>query len=259
MPEPVFHRDDAVFTPTPHARGPWDPEAQHGGAPAALIVRAIEELGTGLALARLSIDFLGAVPLAPLTVRAGVARPGRRFAVAEVTLSAHGRDCCFARATLVRRAPVAVPGGAGGIPGRRLAGPEAGHASPFPGGDGALGFHTTAMDIRFVRGDYGIGPADVWFRLQVPLVDEQPASPLETLAAAADFGNGVSRELDFDGFLFVNLDLLVEVARAPRGEWIALSARTELGPEGTGVARSVLHDLDGPAGAASQTLFVAPR
>ena len=82
---------------------------------------------------------------------------------------------------------------------------------------------------------------------------------METLAAAADFGNGVSHVVDFDRFLFVNLDLSIEITREPRGEWIGLAARTELGDDGTGVARSVLHDADGVVGRAAQTLFVAPR
>jgi hypothetical protein len=32
------------FLPTELARGPWDPGAQHGGAPAALIARAVERV-----------------------------------------------------------------------------------------------------------------------------------------------------------------------------------------------------------------------
>jgi acyl-CoA thioesterase len=115
------------------------------------------------------------------------------------------------------------------------------------------------MEIRFIDGSYGNGPADVWFRMRRPLVDAEAPSPVQTLAAAADFGNGVSHVLDFDRFVFVNLDLTIQVAREPRGEWIALAARTDLGTDGTGVARSVLHDTDGVVGDAAQTLFVAPR
>src|SRR6478609_7796852 len=97
-PDPIFFSaSHGVFAPTGHARGPWDADALHGGAPAALIVRTIEELGTGLALGRLTIDYLGPVPLAPLTLAASVVRPGRRFAVAEATVEADGRRRCFAR------------------------------------------------------------------------------------------------------------------------------------------------------------------
>jgi acyl-CoA thioesterase len=266
-PEPIFHSlGDNVFAPTGHARGPWDPDALHGGAPTALVVRAVEGLGTGLSLGRLTIEFLGPVPLAPLSVAASVVRPGRRFAVAEATVASDGRACCLARAVLVRREPVALPSHWALPAAERLAPPSQGKLSSFfdhvppPGPDTpADGFHLTALDLRFVAGDYGSGPADVWFRFRRPLVDAIPASALETLAAAADFGNGVAHVVDFERFLFVNLDLSIQVAREPRGEWIALAARTALGEDGTGVARSTLHDADGPVGDATQTLFVAPR
>ena len=262
-PEPIFRTlGDSVFAPTGHARGPWDPDALHGGAPTALVVRVIEGLGTGLSLGRLTIDFLGPVPLAPLSVAASVVRPGRRFAVAEATISANGRPSCVARAVLVRREPVALPSHWTLPAAERLAPPSEGAPAPFTAsrpGDPAEAFHLTALDLRFVAGDYGSGPADVWFRFRRPLVDDAPASALETLAAAADFGNGVSHVLDFEQFLFVNLDLSIQVAREPRGEWIALAARTAVGEDGTGVARSTLHDADGPVGDATQTLFVAPR
>jgi hypothetical protein len=261
--EPIFRSAGAgMLSPTGHARGPWDAHALHGGAPAALLVRAIEGLGTGLSLGRLTIDYLGPVPLAPLTVAASVVRPGRRFAVAEASVEGAGRRCCLARAVLVRREPVALPEHWTQPPPVALPAPDDGAVSPFPvegTGHPKEGFHRTAFDIRFVGGDSGRGPADVWFRLRRPLVDATPATSLETLAAAADFGNGVSRVVDFQEFLFVNLDLSIQVTRPPTGAWIGLAARTVLGPDGTGVARSTLHDRDGAVGDATQTLFVAAR
>ena len=64
---------DGRFEPTEHARGPWDPRALHGGAPAALIapcVRALEP-GAELPIARLGFEFLRPVPLAPLPLKTG--------------------------------------------------------------------------------------------------------------------------------------------------------------------------------------------
>jgi acyl-CoA thioesterase len=260
--EPIFtSAGEGVFVPTGHARGPWDAESLHAGAPSALIVRAISGLDTGLSLGRLTIDVLGPVPLAPLTVRAEVVRPGRRFAVAEVTVSAEDRRCCIARAVLVRREPVGLPEHWAPDPALPLPDPAEGAVSPFPveGSGAPEGFHVSAFEIRFVGGDYGSGPADVWFRFVRPLVDDAPATPLETLAAVADFGNGVSHVVDFEQFLFVNLDLSIQVVRPPEGEWIALAARTDLRDDGTGVASSVVHDLAGAVGTATQTLFVAAR
>ena len=46
--------------------------------------------------------------------------------------------------------------------------------------------------------------------------------------ATADFGNGVSAELPFDDYLFINADLTIHLWRAPRGEWIGLDAQTLL-------------------------------
>src|ERR1700722_8888734 len=65
MSEAVFERTDRGFHATGLARGPWDPEAQHGGAPAALLARAFELCAPSpdLALARLSYEFLRPVPL----------------------------------------------------------------------------------------------------------------------------------------------------------------------------------------------------
>ena len=52
------------------AQGPWDPGAQHGGAPAALLAGAIEALpaAEGLQPARLTYELLRPVPIGPLRV-----------------------------------------------------------------------------------------------------------------------------------------------------------------------------------------------
>jgi hypothetical protein len=93
----------------------------------------------------------------------------------------------------------------------------------------------------------------------MPLVEGEEPSATQRAVAAADFGNGVAAELAFEEHLFVNTDLSVHLSREPAGEWIAVEAVTEHGPEGTALASSTLHDLDGPVGRGAQTLFVAPR
>jgi hypothetical protein len=78
--ESVFIADGERFTPTEHARGPWDPRALHGGAPAALITAAFERMepGSELRIARLGFEFLRPIPFAPLTLSTRIVRPGRR-------------------------------------------------------------------------------------------------------------------------------------------------------------------------------------
>jgi hypothetical protein len=116
------------------------------------------------------------------------------------------------------------------------------------------------MEIRFAGGtDFGEGPAQAWFRLARPLVDDEPVSPVARAAAAADFGNGVSRVLDFTTHLFTNVDLTVTLLRDPASEWVMLDARTVAEPTGIGWAASTLRDELGPIGSGQQTLFVDGR
>ena len=88
-----------TFHATEATQGPWDPNAMHGGPPAALLAellsRRAAELSPTLRLARLSVDFLGGLPLGDLTTAVTVPRPGKRVALLEATLSAsraHPRD-----------------------------------------------------------------------------------------------------------------------------------------------------------------------
>jgi hypothetical protein len=264
LTEPVYRAEGGGFVPTGHARSPWDPAQQHGGGPAALIARAIERLESPapMLLARLTIDFLGAVPLAPLTVEARVVRPGRRLQIAEAMLASNGTTVCRARGVLLRRAPVSIPEAAQRPP--RITPPDDidfdTQAVPVPPHGEAEGFGPTAMDVRFADGRFGQrGPATAWFRLRRPLVDDEEPSGMQRAVAAADFGNGISSELSFDTHLFINTDLSVHLAREPVGEWIAVEAITTHGPEGTALASSVLHDVEGPVGRAAQSLYVAER
>ena len=87
---------------------------------------------------------------------------------------------------------------------------------------------------------------------------EEP-TPLQRVMAAADFGNGVSHVLAFEDHVFINPDLTVHLAREAVGEWIALDARTVLGPAATGLAESTLFDAEGRLGKAVQSLLVDAR
>jgi hypothetical protein len=59
--------DEHLFRSTPATAGPWDPRAQHGGPPSALLAYAIEQ-GTPsrpeLRLARLTVELMRSGPVA---------------------------------------------------------------------------------------------------------------------------------------------------------------------------------------------------
>ena len=136
--------------------------------------------------------------------------------------------------------------------------PASGRAGELPGLHRPR-FATDAVEVRFIAGGFGGGPATAWFRLAIPLVGNEQPSALQRLAAASDFGAGLSATLPREEYLFINPDLTLYIEREPVGEWICLESQTRLAPDGIGVAESVLYDERGRVGRATQALLVAPR
>jgi hypothetical protein len=259
--EPVFERAGRRYLPTVHARGPWDQAALHGGAPAALLAGAVErfEPAADLAVARLSYEFLRPVPVAPLDLELKLLRPGRRVQLVGASLRAGGLEVCRLSALRVARVPEDPALAACPAP-LELPPPEGLPTTPFVLGAGSgPSFAATAVEMRFARGVPAAGPVAVWLRLRRPILDDEEPTPLMRVAAAADFGNGVSAELDFAGTTFVNPDLVVHLRRLPAGVWVLLDARTEIEPGGGALAVSGLHDERGGLGVAAQALLVRHR
>lgn len=245
------------FTSTPHSAGPWSPGTQHLGPPSALLVRAMEQLPSAapMLFARVTVEILGPVPVAELTVTAGVDRPGRSVELLGAEMSAGGRVVARARAWRHVRSDTSTV--AVGVD-EPLPPPEAGEPMHRP--ENWSAGYLDAMEWRALSGHLGKpGPAKVWGRQGVPLVvDEQPTG-LQRLFVIADSGNGVSSVLDPLEWLFINSELTVHLYREPVGEWIALDAKTAIGPDGVGTAFSTLHDSQGAVGRGAQALLIRPQ
>jgi Acyl-CoA thioesterase C-terminal domain/Acyl-CoA thioesterase N-terminal domain len=256
-----YERDGDLFAPTELTRGPWDPGAQHAGPPAALLGHAIERLPESeqFQVGRVTFEILRSVPIAPVRVEARVVRPGRRVQMVEAELCEEGGEALMrARAWRLRIAAVEIP-------------PEALHPAdppPAPEQGAETGFFPTgqehgyhsAMEVRFVSGGFlEPGPATVWLRMRQPLVAGEEPTPLQRVLVVADVGNGVSASLDFRRFLFINVDLTVQLERLPEGEWICVDAVTLPQPNGIGTAESVLSDPAGRIGRGLQTLLISER
>jgi acyl-coenzyme A thioesterase PaaI-like protein len=253
---------------TTAARGPWDAAMAHGGAPAALLTRAVERrvASADQRVSSLAFTFLGPVPIGPVTIRTSVRKPGRRLQVVHGELLAGDRVVMEVRAVLLRRARVALPSGVG-MPWPELPPPEGLATSTDsitaegvdPRTDAS--FHPTAIEIRPVEGSLRsvTAQAAAWLRIVLPLVEGESPSGAQRAAAAADFGNGLAHPVSFDDYVFVNCDLTVSFHRDPAGEWIGVRPRTEVDGQGTGLTTSELHDAAGRFGTATQTLFVDAR
>ena len=255
--EPIFTSEGGgLYVPSELARGPWSPDAQHGGAPAGLLAREVERVEGPQFVARVTFEFLRSVPLVPLEVTAEVLRPGRRVQLVGASLRADGAEVCRALALRVRRTEEPLLEAAGEEP--APSGPDSGREPAVESR-----FERTfieAFDQRFVTGHYlHAGPATVWMRLRGPMVDDEEPSPLVRAVAAADFGNGVSSVLDWNNHLFVNPDLTVYLDRPAEGEWVCLDAATRIDPHGTGLAESALYDACGRFGRSLQSLYVERR
>ena len=113
------------------------------------------------------------------------------------------------------------------------------------------------MEFRSAEGSWHeTGPATIWFRLRVPVVADEEPSPLQRVAAAADFGNGLSTVLPRGRFLFINPDLSIHLHRHPEGEWVALEGESAAEDFGVGLAACRLHDERGRIGRSMQSLLV---
>ena len=260
---------DAVFIPGPEgrfratelARGPWDPDAQHGGAPAALLMAAFERLPAPaeLQIARVTYEFMRPIPLGELVLRAEVVRPGRRVQLLEASLTGpDGAELIRSRALQIQRADPEASEPPQPPP---AAGPEQGHPdSPRTLAADLPVFGSDAMDISFVAGAFREpGPATAWFRLRVPLIAGAENTALQRMAAASDFGNGIGSTLDWGQWLFINPDLTLYIERPPDGEWICVEARTVIARGGVGIAEGTLYDQTGRVGRATQALLVERR
>jgi len=262
QPPALFEPVGDSFHAARLTRGPWDERMMHGGAPSALLAHAIEQTqpDAGLAVTRLTVEFLGAVPIGPVDVATELAKPGRRVQVVDGTLVADGRRACLVRAVRVRRAD---------LPDAAALPPPLREAAPLPGPDtgepwlrfveGDDLFYPGATEIVLVAGTTGSGHATAWIRLRADLLPGVAPSPLVRACAAADFSNGLSAILPFDEWLFVNTELTVHLHREPVGEWIGLDAQSVTGAAGIGLASGMLHDRRGPFGTCAQSLFVQRR
>ena len=250
--------DDQRFQSSELTRGPWDPGHQHAGPPIALAGREIGRAAAALGmthLARLTANLLRPVPIAPLRVEVATEYAGRN--VAHFSARIYGEEREVARFTAVAQREHEIELPAHALPQTPVP-PDGLEPIVFPHRAGVVGYHDL-VELRVAEGTLTRGPCAVWFRLRHPLLAGEAPGAIERVAVAADSGNGISAELDFKRYIFVNSDLTINLLRPARGEWICIDARTLLGPAGGGIAEARIFDAQGLIGRSTQSLHVRAR
>jgi len=253
----LFIADRDLFVPTIYAQGPWDPGAQFGGAPAALIATLVEKVPSlvPMQIARVTTDLLRPVPLSPLTADVRVVREGKKIQVVTVSLLADGLEVTRATALRVRRTVV----DADGLPDGRFPNPLPTQPrdvddEPFPAPEPHGARLATEWLFEEAGGHYR---QPSWIRLRIDVIAGEPALPVAKLAFVADTasGAGTGRHVQLP-FSWTNADVAVNVVREPVGEWLCLDGEGWVGHTGTGQVQATVLDTEGVVATISMVRFI---
>jgi hypothetical protein len=244
-----------LFESTVGTASNWNAEIQHGSPPLALMTKAIEELAPpGLRIGRVTLDILGAIPVAPVKVRAWVMRPGARISLMAAEMSPDGPDGrAVARVTAWLLAPSDTSDVATDRHPPLVEGETVPHTHGWAGAPGYL--ETVSWRTQADDG----GAAVAWMSPLVHLVDCEEPTELQRLLVVADSANGVGAGLDPNEFVFMNTDTAIHLHRLPSGNDFAIRARGSIGPDGIGVTTADIFDRRGFIGTSAQMLLVQRR
>ncbi|ROO87129.1 acyl-CoA thioesterase [Actinocorallia herbida] len=255
LPEAFYlPADDGGFEPTRATQSLWDPDAQHGGPPTALLAHVLDgSAAAGTRMARISVDFLGPIPRRPARVAVTELRPGRLVRLAQADLVIDGRAAVTARAWYIATGPTppvetpsAPPPPVPSAPDR----PQTVASSDFGYGQ--------AIEWRFTESD-APGTTGVWTRVRVPLVAGQDLTGLARALIVADSANGLSLTLPPDRWLSIPPTMTATLLRPPTGEWVHMECRTHLSDDGLGLAEATLRDPKGLLAEVAQPLLIRAR
>lgn len=257
---PAFfsQRADGAFVGNDPARGPWSAEHCHAGPVAGLAARAVEnEVGPDKMLCRLTLDIVRPFPMAGLRVAAETTRHTRTLATTRITvhdlddgLCAQGTSMHLTRKDLgeVPTAPVVALD-------RSTA-----ETGPFSLGAGLHDkpYFGQFLDVAYPQGSgLDAGPKTLWMRTTT-LLEGEEQSPIQSMCALADCGNGISWNATPAEMGFMNTDLTLHIHREPNSDWLASDSLSHWHGTGIGMSQSVLMDEDGPVATALQTLVLHP-
>ncbi|MEU8617502.1 thioesterase family protein [Streptomyces sp. NPDC048623] len=245
------------YKPTQHAGGAWSADEMHFSPLAGLVVHAIDRhlagRPGGAALARISYDILGRIALDECEITVETVRPGRTIELLEATVVIGERPVVRARAWLLASLDTSAVADS---PQEPLPGPD--ELDPWRMAEAWEGGYIASIDVRRTP-SVRRGRAAAWISSRLDLVADEPSSALASYIALVDTANGIAVQQDPAAWMFPNVDLTIHLHRGPRGPWTGLDTTVTFGPTGQGLTSTVLHDLTGPVGHATQILTVRPQ
>jgi hypothetical protein len=249
-----------LFVPTTWARGPWGQTISGnyvGGLLGLIGERDLAAATDGMQPARLTVDLLRPVALAPVAASTTVVRAGRRLVLADVVMTQG--DATVARASLLylrRGEQPAAPRFT-----TRVEMPPM-PAVPDPLPDDAPTLMVTYGSDRATPGQ-GLeswthsGPKYVWLHNLMPLVAGAEMTPFGDAAMAGDVASSLTG-FGVDGLPFINADYTLTLSRLPVGPFLGLAALTHQSDDGISTGTALVVDRDGPVGTATATALANP-
>ncbi len=256
----LFERDEDVVVPTDIARGPWRPDALHGGAVAALLASALDL--PGRTAVRVTFDLLTAVPRAPLRLVVSEPQGGERVVRQTARLFSADTEVASAQCLAVREVDLDLP------PAAEPPDPFAGIPVPDlerirPKVAEMVGwecFDSAAICARTLSAGLPAYATGVYVNLLAPVVAGEKTPAIARAAAAADYAsNHLANRFHFDSWSFMNADLTLHLSRVPADQWIGLVSTAVIEPNGSGLSVAQLFDPNGRLGQSVQSLVVESR
>ena len=202
-----------------------------------------------------------AAPMTPLRIETSTTRAGKNIDYVDIAMLADDELCVRASALRIRTADVVIDEVTDPTPIPQPPTPDAAVVSHFRHPEAERPAFHHAIDVS-VDADAAVA----WFRLAVPIVDDEPTSGFVAVATVADWTYSIPNMIDAargggtlptERTVFsINADTTVSVHRPLSGRWVGLRSLAYLGPLGAGTSAAQLFDDGGPLGFTSQSLLL---
>ena len=252
MTHAYFRRDGDLLVPDRTVRSPWNPDHQSGIAVVGQLARAIERAPAPrpMRIARLTVDFLGAVLMRPTAAQVEVAYEGADSQLIEAALWVD--SAIAAKATALRVPATDEP-------------PQHGEPPPYVSPEEAPRNGVTRyfgeghpLQTRVIqRPDADGAPGVFWSRFNSTFVEGEPTSAVVRACMTADIASGAGAGPSMRNWRMPNADLSLYFAREPRGDWLLAATQIDVADQGVAATRSTLADETGVFGYARQMLILS--